>query len=70
MGDTGGMTAPDGRIAFLDAVMDPDDMNYTVEDMTDPQAYMPVMARAFPMYLKRLQVRCCRPCCSCLLVCR
>ena len=57
MGDTGGMTAPDARVAFLDAVMDPGDVDYTVEDMTNPLAYMPIMAQAFPMYLKRLQVR-------------
>ena len=58
------MNAPDARIAFLDAVMDPADMGYTIDDMSNPEAYMPVMARAFPMYLKRLQVTCCLACCS------
>ena len=58
------MNAPDARIAFLNAVMDPADMCYTVEDMSNPEVYMPVMSRALPKYLKRLQVTCCPACCS------
>ena len=58
MGDTGGMDGPDARLAFLEAVMDPDKQpsGYTADQMTDPEKYMPLVAQAYPMYLKALKV--------------
>ena len=59
MGDTGGMDAPDARLAFLEAVMDRSHRKsgYTTDEMTDPDKYMPLVAQAYPMYLKSLKVR-------------
>ncbi len=59
MGDTGGMDGPDARLAFLEAVMDPDKQSsgYTADQMTDPEKYMALVAQAYPMYLKALKVR-------------
>ena len=47
MGDTGGMDGPDARLAFLEAVMDPDEKQrgYTADQMNDPDKYMPLVTR-------------------------
>ena len=59
MGDTGGMDGPDARLAFLEAVMDPDHKQggYTAAQVSAPELYLPLVAQAYPMYLKHLQVR-------------
>ena len=59
MGDTGGLDGPDARLAFLYAVMDPnrEKGGYTADQMSDPEKYLPLVAQAYPMYLRHLQVR-------------
>ena len=68
--DTGGMSAPDARAAFLDAVLcsaelgagiesapgDSHGSGYSHEQMMDPAQYMPLLARAFPRYVNSLKV--------------
>jgi len=61
--ETGGMTAPDARVAFLTAVLGNigrgSGTRYSHEQMMDPAQFVPLLARALPLYVNGLKVRSC-----------
>ena len=54
------MTAPDARVAFLTAVLGDAGVGsgtgYSHEQMMDPAQFVPLLARALPLYVNGLKV--------------
>ena len=73
------MTAPDARVAFLTAVLGDDGLGeeiasssrhgcgtkYSHEQMMDPAQFVPLLARALPLYHNGLKVCPLRACSAC-----